>query len=136
LTESNDHFTDAAGGIPQAPGRFVSAGDIVPVEMLPGLEFQPVLGGRTLVNFVSFGPRTETPYHVHEEEQIVVVLEGECEFNIDGNVRTMQVGDVAVIPSWVPHGARTLDTTCRELDVFTPPRQTLLDLVAAQATKG
>jgi hypothetical protein len=33
----------------------------------------------------------------------------------------------------VPHGARTLDSTCDEVDVFTPPRRTLLDHAAAQA---
>jgi hypothetical protein len=32
----------------------------------------------------------------------------------------------------VPHGARTHDTTCREVDVFNPPRKTLLDIAAAQ----
>ncbi|HEX6931670.1 MAG TPA: hypothetical protein VF162_05985, partial [Streptosporangiaceae bacterium] len=42
-------------------------------------------------------------------------------------------GDVAVIPAWVPHGAWTVDTHCEELDVFCPPRQSLLKLAEAQA---
>ena len=45
----------------------------------------------------------------------------------------MRKGDVAVIPSWVPHGAWTTDGTCLEVDVFAPPRQSLLKLAAAQA---
>jgi quercetin dioxygenase-like cupin family protein len=73
--------------------------------------------------------------HVHEEEQIVIVLDGEFEFSIDGDVRTMRPGDVAVIPPWVPHGARTLDTRCTEVDVFTPPRRSLLQHAAAQVEK-
>ncbi len=36
----------------------------------------------------------------------------------------MRPGDVAVIPSWVPHGAHTGDRTCKEIDVFAPPRET------------
>ena len=106
----------------------------VEVEFLPGLGFRPVLGERTMLNFVSFEPHTEAPMHVHVEEQIVLVLEGEFELDIDGDVRTMHVGDVAVVPSWVPHGARTHDTSCREVDVFNPPRRSLLDHARKQAT--
>ena len=94
-----DHFRSEATGTAEKKGRFVSLGEISPVEMLPGLEFQPVLGERTMVNFVSFGPHAEAPHHAHEEEQIVVILEGEFEFNLDGEVRTMRAGDVAACPA-------------------------------------
>ena len=80
-----------------------------------------------MANFVSFAPHTVAPTHVHEEEQIVVVLEGEFEFQIDGESRTMRPGDVAVIPPWVPHGAQTRESSCIEVDMFTPPRRTLLE---------
>jgi hypothetical protein len=40
---------------------------------------------------------------------------------------------VAVVPSWVPHGAWTTDSSCLEIDVFVPPRESLLKLAAAQA---
>jgi hypothetical protein len=71
-----------------------------------------------------------------EEEQIVIVLEGEMEFELDGVVRTMRPGDVAIAPPWVPHGAHTNETGCYEVDVFNPPRKTLLDHAAAQAAKN
>ncbi len=129
---SSEHFTTEAGGAPTAPGRFVDVSAIQAVEFLPGLKFRPVLAERTMANFVTFAPQTEAPVHVHEEEQIVIVLDGEFEFEIDGEVRTMRKGDVAVIPSWVPHGARTLDSPCTEVDVFNPPRRTLLDVATAQ----
>ncbi len=45
----------------------------------------------------------------------------------------MRKGDVAVIPAWVPHGAWTIDTHCEEVDVFCPPRQSLLKLAEAHA---
>jgi quercetin dioxygenase-like cupin family protein len=91
-----------------------------------------VLGERTMTNFVHFEPNTEAPRHQHEEEQIVIVLDGEFEFELDGEVRTMRAGDVAVVPPWVPHGARTRDSRCDEVDVFNPPRRTLLEHAAAQ----
>jgi quercetin dioxygenase-like cupin family protein len=132
---SSAHFSTEAGGTPTAQGRYVEVAEVEPVEFVPGLEFRPVLGENTLTNFVRFEPHTEAPVHVHEEEQIVIVLEGEFEFSIDGDVRTMRPGDVAVVPPWVPHGARTLDTRCTEVDVFTPPRRSLLQHAAAQVEK-
>lgn len=130
---SSSHFSTEAGGTPTAAGRYVEVAGVEPVEFVPGLEFRPVLGENTLTNFVRFEPYTEAPVHVHEEEQIVIVLDGEFEFSLDGDVRTMRPGDVAVIPPWVPHGARTLDSVCTEVDVFTPPRRSLLQHAAAQA---
>jgi quercetin dioxygenase-like cupin family protein len=132
MTDAEQHFTTRAYGTPAAPGRYVDVASIDSVELVPGLLFRPVLGERTMLNFVSFEPNTEAPMHVHEEEQIVLVLEGEFEFEIDGDVRTMHVGDVAVVPSWVPHGARTHGTPCREVDVFNPPRRSLLEHARTQ----
>ena len=54
----------------------------------------------------------------------------------DGESRTMRPGDVAVIPPWVPHGARTLDSSCQEVDVFAPPRKTLVEHARASAGQG
>jgi quercetin dioxygenase-like cupin family protein len=131
-TQSETHFSMEAGGTPTGPGRFVTVNDMDAVEFLPGLEFRPVVGDDVMTNFVTFAPHTEAPVHVHEEEQVVIVLDGELEFVIDGETKLMRPGDVAVIPSWVPHGARTLDVPCTEVDVFTPPRKTLLDHALAQ----
>jgi quercetin dioxygenase-like cupin family protein len=132
MSDAAQHFTTVAGGTPKGPGRYIDVGAIGAVEFVPGLVFRPVVGDGTMLNFVSFEPHTEAPMHVHEEEQIVLVLEGEFEFEIDGDVRTMRSGDVAVVPSWVSHGARTRDASCREVDVFTPPRRSLLDHAGGQ----
>lgn len=128
---TRSHFSDA-GGTPIAAGRYVDVRAIEPVEFLPGLEFRPVLGEQTMINFVHFEPHTEAPVHQHEEEQIVIVLSGEFDFEIDGEVRLMRAGDVAVVPPWVAHGAKTLNSQCDEVDVFNPPRKTLLDHARAQ----
>jgi len=136
MTSDQQHFSTVAGGSPTAPGRYVDVTNIPSVEFVPGLAFQPVLGQHTMVNFVTFQEHTEAPTHVHEEEQIVIVLEGEFDFDIDGETRTMRAGDVAVVPPWVRHGARTHATTCREVDVFNPPRKTLLDIAQAQLPEG
>jgi quercetin dioxygenase-like cupin family protein len=131
MSDAERHFGAAAAGEPAGPGRYVHIDKIASAEFVPGLTFRPVLGQRAMANFVNFAPGTEAPRHVHEEEQIVIILDGEMTFDLDGDVRTMRRGDVAVIPAWVPHGAWTTDTTCLEVDVFCPPRKTLLDLAGA-----
>ena len=132
MSVASMHCGTEAAGEPAGPGRYVRIDKIASAEFVPGLTFRPVLGQRAMANFVHFEPGAQAPRHVHEEEQIVIVLEGEMTFDLDGDVRTMTKGDVAVIPAWVPHGAWTTDTTCLEVDVFCPPRKTLLDLAAAQ----
>jgi quercetin dioxygenase-like cupin family protein len=136
LGNAASHFTTDAHGEPAGPGRYVNVDAISPVEFLPGLGFRPVTGQRAMTNFVRFEPGAEAPRHVHEEEQIVIVLDGEFTFDLDGDVRVMRKGDVAVVPAWVPHGAWTTDSHCLEIDVFAPPRESLLKLAAAQAEQA
>jgi quercetin dioxygenase-like cupin family protein len=102
------------------------------VTFLEGLDFQPVLGESVLVNHVHFGPHVEAPTHSHVEEQVVVLVEGELEFWVGDETRVMRTGDIAVIPPWVPHGGRTHDEGCLEIDVFSPPRRQLLDVLRPQ----
>lgn len=132
MSSDAQHFTLEGALEPTAEGRYVDVSAIEPVSFVPGLNFQPVLGEQTMVNVVSFDTNTEAPRHAHAEEQIVLVLEGEFHFDLNGEVKVMRPGDVAVVPPWVPHGAWTTDSTCREVDVFNPPRQTLLDHAKAQ----
>jgi len=133
VSDAASHFTTEALGQRGGIGRYVNVDTLEPVEFAPGLGFRPVLGQRAMTNFVSFQPGAAAPRHVHEEEQIVIVLEGELTFDLDGDVRTMRRGDVAVVPSWVPHAAWTTDSHCLEIDVFCPPRQSLLELAEAHA---
>ena len=135
LGDAPSHFTTEALGERGGIGRYVNVDTLEPVEFLPGLGFRLVLGQRAMTNFVTFQPGTTAPRHVHEEEQIVIVLDGELTFDLDGDVRTMRRGDVAVVPSWVPHGAWTTDSHCLEIDVFCPPRLSLLKLAEAQAAE-
>ena len=131
----NTHFSLDAGGTPTKPGRFVTLADVGGVKFVAGLTFQPVLGESVLANFVTFEPHAEAPMHVHVEEQVVVVLEGSFDFTLDGETRTLRPGDVALIPPWVPHGAKAGEAGCREIDIFTPPRATLIE-AARQAGTG
>ena len=108
-------------------GEIVEWSALAPIEMVPGLTFQPVVGEQLMVNFVSFAPNTEAPRHWHAEEQITFVIDGEFEFEVGDEKRVVRRGEVIVIPPNVPHAARTYDSSCLEVDVFHPPRQGVLD---------
>jgi quercetin dioxygenase-like cupin family protein len=136
MTSNTQHFSTEGAGTPTAKGRFVDVSAIEAREMVPGLNFRPVLGEGMIINVVTYEPNTVVPMHSHVEEQITMVLEGEFEFTLDGTTRTMRAGDIAMIPSWVPHGARTLDTTCKQIDVFNPPRATLIDHATSQVERS
>jgi quercetin dioxygenase-like cupin family protein len=136
MTDAASHFSTEALGEPAGPGRYVNIDAITPAEFGPGLTFRPVLGQGAMANFVNYEPGAKAPRHVHEEEQMVIVLDGELHFDLDGDVRTMSRGDVAVIPAWVPHAAWTTDQSCLQIDVFCPPRKTLLALAEEQQAAG
>jgi quercetin dioxygenase-like cupin family protein len=127
VTDPERYFATAQGERGSGEGNWVNWDALDPIEMVPGLRFQPVVGDRVMANFVSFDPNTEAPVHWHEEEQISIVLEGELEFEVAGETRTLRRGEAVVIPPNVPHGARTYEGSCLEIDVFHPPRRGVLE---------
>jgi quercetin dioxygenase-like cupin family protein len=106
----------------------------LPVE--PGIVVRPVLGKRLNISFIYFEPRAVAPVHQHREEQIGTVLEGSLEFELAGERRTIHRGDVYVIPPDVPHGAVTSEEGCITLDVFSPPREGLRELLEKSGIQG
>jgi quercetin dioxygenase-like cupin family protein len=106
----------------------------LPVE--PGVVIRPVLGSRMNMSFVYFEAHAVAPVHQHREEQIGTVLEGSLEFELAGEKRLLRRGDVYVIPPDVPHGAVTGEERCVTLDVFSPPRQGLRELVERLGDQG
>ena len=51
---------------------------------------------------------------------------------IDGCGTTLMPGMVAHVPSFVPHAASTGETGCVQVDVFSPPRRTMLQAMRGQ----
>lgn len=127
MTDSDRYFAGDTAAQADGYGHWVKWDALEPFEMAPGLTFQPVVGDKLMVNFVSFEPHTDVPVHWHDEEQVTYVMDGEFEFEVAGEKRLMRRGDAVVIPPNVPHGARTHDSSCLEVDVFHPPRQGVVD---------
>jgi quercetin dioxygenase-like cupin family protein len=92
-------------------------------ELLPGINARTFWGEEMLAAVVDLDPGTALPMHSHPHEQLGIVIEGEIEFTIDGEVKTLKPGDVYVIPGDVEHAAKTFDHPVKVMDVFSPVRE-------------
>ena len=91
-------------------------------EIFPGLRARIVHSARTSQSWVEIDEGATFPEHHHPHEQVVNVLEGTLELNVNGQVSRLEPGDVFIIPPNVPHSGRAV-TACRVLDVFAPVRE-------------
>lgn len=104
--------------------------DLASYEIARGLFFRPLYAEGISLNFVTFPPHSGFPTHAHVEEQISIVREGTMEITVGDMCRMVRPGDVVVYPSNVPHSGRTLDEGCRLIDIFSPPRTGIQDVIA------
>ena len=86
-------FPDIINSHPQAD---------IPVD---GLQSRLIQAGDQQIIFMEFDEDFEIPDHTHEA-QWGVVLEGEMEITIDGEVKPLKKGDSYFIPKDVVHSAR------------------------------
>lgn len=114
-----------------------TGGSVTPVdamesyEIAAGLFFRPFYAENISLNFVTFPPDSGFPSHVHPEEQVSIVREGEMEITIGGEEFSVKAGDVIHFPSGIPHSGRTTTQPCRLIDIFSPPRTGIKEVVAA-----
>jgi mannose-6-phosphate isomerase-like protein (cupin superfamily) len=75
----------------------------------------------------SNGPMEEPELpHLHTNEQITYVAEGEILFFMDGIEHHMKKGDMIAVHSGVKHCIKTLSKEVRLIDSFTPIRKDFL----------
>ena len=61
--------------------------------------------------------------HRHEQEQIMIVIDGACDEIIEGKLYHLEEGDVVILHSNTEHGGYISERSCRVIDIFCPPRQ-------------
>jgi quercetin dioxygenase-like cupin family protein len=66
--------------------------------------------GREMVQVrVEVDPGVALPTHTHPGEEIVYILEGTWEYQVEGkSAMTLRAGDVAFVPSDTKHGAKNI----------------------------
>jgi quercetin dioxygenase-like cupin family protein len=65
-------------------------------------------GWETLQAHVDFAPGAFFPNHKHPGEEIIYVLEGTLEYQVEGKAVTLKAGDVLFVPYGVVHSARNV----------------------------
>ena len=92
--------------------------------IFPGVTITTAWGESLMMSFVHFEfAGAVVPEHQHPHEQMGMGLEGEFELVIDGEARIIRNGDSYLIPSNVPHSARSITGSARALDIFHPTRE-------------
>ena len=92
------------------------------MELVPGARTRTFWGDNMLLSLVEIDANSEVPNHVHPHEQAGIVLEGEMEVGIGGEVQTLRPGDMYIVPGGVEHYARCGDKPAKALDIFSPVR--------------
>ncbi|MBH1965109.1 MAG: cupin domain-containing protein [Comamonadaceae bacterium] len=64
-----------------------------------------------ITGYTEFNGGAEIPFHHHNTEESVVLIEGDAIFDIDGQSIPVKKGDVTFIPPNVPHRFRNASPT-------------------------
>lgn len=91
-------------------------------ELAEGANSRLISGEYTQLSFISMDPGSVFKHHIHPEEQMMMVLRGECDEILLDTEQKMTPGSMVVIPGNMVHGAKMGDLGCDALDIFWPVR--------------
>src|SRR6266508_6044419 len=109
--------------------RIILKGTHPQVTLTDGITAEPLMGERLNINIVTLAPGAVAPAHTHDEEQMGYVVSGSCDFFDDEHSERLGPGDTYHAPPGATHGARAHDEGCLIIDVFSPPRAGLKELL-------
>jgi quercetin dioxygenase-like cupin family protein len=98
--------------------RVIRQTDLPQVELVPGSNSRLVAGEQSMISFLKMDKHSYFAPHRHQQEQIMIVLEGYCDEIIEGKLYRVQKGDVIILPSNIEHGAYIYDEDVVVIDVF------------------
>lgn len=88
----------------------------------PLLRAKVVNAARMTVTRYSFRRGGRFPHHVHNQEQITYVLNGQLSFVVGNQFYRLRSGDLIVIPTGVPHSAEAGWAGAEALSIVSPAR--------------
>ena len=95
-------------------------------EIMKGVTIKPLAGQHAMIMHAEWAPAVEVPTHSHPHEQLGLVIEGELDFWIADEKRTLRPGDMYTIPGGTAHGCRTGRERVVLAEVFYPVREEYL----------
>jgi quercetin dioxygenase-like cupin family protein len=101
---------------------FVELKDLPELEIAKGIKANAVTTDTITVLHVIIEEGALLPEHSHYNEQVVNVIEGELELNVDGKNYNLKPGNVMVLEPNVIHSGRCVKA-CKVIDVFHPARK-------------
>jgi len=104
------------------PNKVYDYYDVQFTELVPKANSRLIGGNGTQLSFLRMDPGSFFPHHNHPEEQVMIVLRGSIDEIILDKVKTMNVGDILVLPAGMVHGGTNSPVGADVLDVFWPPR--------------
>lgn len=111
--------------------RIIRYRDIPLVELVPNIKAHILSSERMTAIFVTMAPNGIVPKHHHEQEQIMIIVGGECDQVIDGKRYHLKEGDVVRCAPNLEHGTYASDKGCRTIEFFAPVRQDYMERLAA-----
>lgn len=102
---------------------FVDPGNREPIQLVPGARTRTFWGEQMLLSLVEVDADFEVPLHTHSHEQGDIIVEGELEMGIGGEVKLLKPGDMYIIPGNVEHYAKAYGNKAVALDIFSPVRE-------------
>ncbi|MDR7422244.1 MAG: cupin domain-containing protein [Armatimonadota bacterium] len=81
---------------------------IPPDESRPGLSLRRLEGQTMTAMVVTLHPGIVVPPQQHREEQLIHMLSGRLRLRVGGETCEIEAGDVALVPSLVPHSGEAL----------------------------
>jgi quercetin dioxygenase-like cupin family protein len=104
------------------PTNLAELPDIEPIQIWDAIRARRVEGERITLAVVELDPNAVAAEHVHENEQLGIVLSGELRFRVGDEERLLGPGGTWRILSGVPHSAVAGPEGAVVIDVFSPPR--------------
>jgi mannose-6-phosphate isomerase-like protein (cupin superfamily) len=80
--------------------------DAIPGERLSIRVHSSEVGGKFSIMENVADDGAATPLHVHREDEVFHIVEGEVVFSLDGELATLGVGGCVLIPAGTPHAWR------------------------------
>lgn len=93
---------------------------------MPGVHFRVVAGAAAMACRVWLEPGAIVISHAHPHEHISVVMEGELEYTVGEETRSVGPGDVTVIAGGTTHAVIAGPAGAIVFDIFSPPREDFL----------
>jgi quercetin dioxygenase-like cupin family protein len=113
---------------------FITLAQIPVTDIIDGYHAQFVHTQSMTFSFIDVDAGSVLPMHSHPHEQVSQVIEGIFQLTVDGEVKLLESGIIAVIPPNTLHSGLAI-TNCKLLDVFNPVREDYLQKSIAAIAK-